>query len=151
MAVLAGGAYWRGAAMRALVFGGRKFRERIMLFKALDVAKTRFGITEICHGHCGKFDEKCGLIIEGADLLAGLWALFRAVKCTPFPADWDTHGKPAGPIRNRQMLDEFGPEIGLGFEGGPGSENMTEQLLKAGVPVYHAVHGRWLRAAPEAS
>lgn len=32
----------------------------------------------------------------------------------PFPANWTKHGKAAGPIRNREMLDE-NPDLVLAF------------------------------------
>lgn len=41
---------------------------------------------------------------RGADLLAREWAEDRGVEVRGFPADWETHKKAAGFIRNSQML-----------------------------------------------
>ncbi len=40
----------------------------------------------------------------GADSLAGEWARARGIPETPVPAEWEKHGRKAGPIRNEQML-----------------------------------------------
>lgn len=42
---------------------------------------------------------------RGADTSAELAAKRLGLKWMCFPADWDKHGKAAGPIRNRQMAD----------------------------------------------
>lgn len=54
-----------------------------------------------------------------------------------FPADWEKHGKAAGPIRNRQMLDEGKPDLVIAFlaPDSRGTQNMIDQATKAGVPV----------------
>ena len=58
-----------------------------------------------------------------------------------FPADWDTHGKAAGPIRNRAMLDyllTFDERHVYAFRTTPdsrGTNNMIEQARRAGVGV----------------
>lgn len=41
----------------------------------------------------------------GADLHGEDWARRRGITVTRFPADWQTYGRAAGPIRNRQMAD----------------------------------------------
>jgi hypothetical protein len=54
-----------------------------------------------------------------------------------FPANWNAHGKAAGYIRNKQMLDEGEPDLVMAFWDGvsPGTKNMVSQAEKAGVPV----------------
>jgi hypothetical protein len=53
----------------------------------------------------------------------------------PYPADWDKYGKAAGPIRNKQMLDEGNPEkvIAFRFKNSRGTQNMINQAEKAGI------------------
>lgn len=56
-----------------------------------------------------------------------------------FPADWETHGKAAGPIRNKQMA-EYGDALLLIWDGeSRGSKNMKQEMLKLGKPVYEVI------------
>lgn len=54
-----------------------------------------------------------------------------------YPADWNKHGKAAGPIRNKQMLEEGKPDLVIAFlaPNSRGTANMIRQAEKAGVPV----------------
>lgn len=56
--------------------------------------------------------------------------------CDIYRADWDTHGKAAGPIRNRVMLDE-GPDILLAFWDGKsrGTKDCINAAVARGIPV----------------
>lgn len=51
-------------------------------------------------------------IVYGADTLAHEWAVANGIQTCVHPAQWKTHGKRAGPIRNQEMLD-YHPEIDL--------------------------------------
>lgn len=55
----------------------------------------------------------------------------------PFPADWKQYGKAAGPIRNKQMLDEGQPDLVLCFhddiEKSKGTKNMYELAKARGI------------------
>lgn len=53
-----------------------------------------------------------------------------------FPADWDTHGKRAGFIRNNQMVCED-PELTVAVWDGhsKGTEDMIVRSVRHGVPV----------------
>jgi hypothetical protein len=63
------------------------------------------------------------------------------LKTTDFPfvvkeADWDTHGKVAGPIRNQAMIDEVAPDgCLLAFPGGSGTANCILKAKKANLVV----------------
>src|SRR5690606_11812212 len=47
----------------------------------------------------------CGMA-RGADTFGMKWAICEAgLPVAKFPADWDTHGRAAGPIRNAEMRD----------------------------------------------
>lgn len=73
---------------------------------------------------------------RGADSLAGLWAKQRGVPEWAFPAQWDIFGKAAGPMRNKQMLDEGKPTHVLAFPGGSGTRHMVSIALSAGIWTY---------------
>jgi hypothetical protein len=80
----------------------------------------------------------------GADNLAadfvkshrGSHTLFGNISERAYPADWKTHGRAAGPIRNRLMLTSESPHVIIAFKGGNGTADMIQQGKKAGVPVY---------------
>ena len=87
-------------------------------------------------------DPRPTLIIQGAargaDTLAKVAAIYLGIPWQSFPADWDAHGKKAGPIRNQQMLDEK-PDLVIAFHPDtgctPGTLDMISRARAAGVPV----------------
>lgn len=72
---------------------------------------------------------------SGADQLARAWAGMHEIKCVTVPADWATHGKAAGPIRNQRMIDDFQPDLVVVFPGGRGTADMAQRAEAAGVRV----------------
>ena len=52
---------------------------------------------------------------RGADLMAKGIALSLGFEVLSFPAQWEKHGRAAGPIRNRQMLVEGDARLVLAF------------------------------------
>lgn len=76
----------------------------------------------------------CGMA-KGADLIAYDWAVVNWSQVKEFSADWKTHGKAAGHIRNQQMLDEGKPDLVVAFPGGRGTADMVRRSKKAGVEV----------------
>jgi hypothetical protein len=111
---------------RILVCGGRDYADQAMLFGVLDMESEARSIYSIIQGGA-----------DGADRLARLWCHSRRVRYDNFPADWRSHGKAAGPIRNQQMLDEGKPTKVFAFLGGRGTADMVRRAKKAGVPVFH--------------
>lgn len=116
-------------SMRLLVTGGRDFTDRQLLFQALDQLHAEHHFTLLIHGDA-----------RGADRLAGEWAQDRGIQVLACPADWKQHGRIAGPIRNRQMLDKK-PDLVVAFPGGAGTRNMVEIARKAGVVVIDLQNG----------
>lgn len=51
-----------------------------------------------------------------------------------FEADWELHGRKAGPIRNAAMLATE-PDLVIAFPGGKGTANCVAQARKLGIPV----------------
>jgi YspA, cpYpsA-related SLOG family len=72
---------------------------------------------------------------KGADSAAADWAIINYAQLEEYPANWKTHGKSAGFIRNRQMLEEGKPDMVVAFPGGKGTAMMVDIAKKAGVPV----------------
>lgn len=125
--MLRGDHYGRSGAvgdMRVLVCGGRDFTDSARARSVLDHYHRERPFTLLIHGAA-----------RGADGLAGEWAAAHGVTQQAFPADWNAHGRAAGPIRNTQMLTEGKPDIVIAFPGGRGTENMIGQAERARVPV----------------
>jgi hypothetical protein len=108
--------------MRVLVCGGRDYLDRDRLFMELDALRLARGVTVVISG-CAR----------GADTLGLEWAEARGIEVTRFPADWETHRRAAGPIRNQQMLDEGNPDLVIAFPGGRGTADMVRRATAAGI------------------
>lgn len=80
---------------------------------------------------------------RGADSLADQWKSCAGIDVRPFPADWDTYRRSAGPIRNRQMLDEQ-PDLVIAFHDdlaiSKGTKDCVEEAARRGIPVWHLRH-----------
>lgn len=59
--------------------------------------------------------------------------------CRKYPADWDKHGKAAGPIRNREMAAGADVLILIWDGTSKGSANMREEAITAGLDIYETV------------
>lgn len=111
------------------VTGGRDFNDSRAVYKALDQVKSRGAITLLVVGDA-----------TGADALAASWAEQEGVPFKVFRADWERHGKRAGPVRNGEMV-AVGLSGLVAFPGGRGTADMTCQCTAAGVPVWEAGRG----------
>ncbi len=87
------------------------------------------------------FDEVvCGMA-KGADTWGRIWAEASGIPVKKFPADWNTYGKAAGPIRNKQMADYADAALVFLWDNSRGSKNMIETMQKLGKPVYVVNNG----------
>ena len=60
-------------------------------------------------------------------------------KYKEFPANWENHGKAAGPIRNKQMA-EYADALLLIWDGeSRGSANMKKEIQKLKKPIYEVI------------
>ncbi len=111
--------------MRFLVCGGRDYVNRQAVYDALDLLNNEVGVTAIISG-----------MARGADTHGAQWAQDRGVELVKFPADWNKHGKGAGPIRNQQMLNEGKPDGVVAFPGRNGTADMIYRSKMAGLEVW---------------
>jgi hypothetical protein len=112
--------------VRVLVCGGRNYDDFECVRRTLDELLAGDADPVVIHGAA-----------RGADSLAGRWAIEHNVHVEACPADWNRHGRAAGPIRNQQMLDHK-PDVVLAFPGGSGTKDMITRARRAGVPVLEA-------------
>jgi len=107
--------------MRVLICGDRHWTDKDAI---RNVLASLEGVTHVIEGEA-----------RGADTLARVVAEELGITVLPFPANWTKYGRAAGPIRNRQMLDEGKPDLVIGFHNNltesRGTKNMLEQARKA--------------------
>jgi YspA, cpYpsA-related SLOG family len=117
------------ADYRVIVTGSRAYRGSDVLreISLLAMEHGRENLV-IVHGDCP----------SGADKLASIAARALAIREEPHPADWATHNKAAGPIRNQEMVNA-GASLVLAFfaEGEPnrGTLDCVRRAIAAGIPV----------------
>lgn len=72
---------------------------------------------------------------RGVDTCGERFARMHGIPVKQFPAQWDLHGRAAGPIRNAQMA-KYGDVLIAFSSGGRGTTNMINTMRKAGKPVH---------------
>lgn len=71
---------------------------------------------------------------RGADTFADESARDLGYAVKAFPADWERHGRAAGPIRNVEMLKE-NPDLVIAFGQGRGTNHTVKEAEHRGIPV----------------
>jgi len=123
--------------LTVVVCGGRNYRDKAFVFYTLALLKMECRHLTLIEGGCK----------TGADLFARQWAALQVqkpqVKNTWFEyvsvpvteKAWDIHGKAAGPLRSRRMLEEHQPDFVIAFEGGRGTKACVDIARELGIEV----------------
>lgn len=122
--------------LRVIITGWRGWpvEHRQFIWSELDGLWQKFGIPFernriiIVHGQCP---------YGGVDLHAESWAKVQRQRWEPYPADWDAHGKAAGPRRNTEMV-ALGANLCIGFpgSGSRGTWDCLQKVTDAGIENY---------------
>lgn len=118
--------------VRVLVCGSRTWRDHLPIWLTLAGIKAVHGPVRVCHGGA-----------QGADTYAEEVAAALDLDTTVYLAQWELHGKAAGPIRNKRMLENFKPHLVLAFSEHPltkGTKHMIGIASATNVPVYIIGH-----------
>lgn len=115
----------RAYRFRVIIAGSRDIADRRILEAALQACPWSDEITEVV---CGEQ--------RGVDTLGKEWGNAHGIPVKPFPADWDTYGKAAGPIRNAQMAAYADALIAVWDGESAGTRNMIEQAEAKGLRVF---------------
>ena len=113
---------------KIIVAGGRDFTDRDRI---RNICRIYF-----CNSWLNAADVLISGGCRGADALAQEWAENSGFDFILHPADWDKHGRAAGPIRNRQMAQDGNMLIAFWDGKSRGTKNMIEEALKAGLEVH---------------
>lgn len=116
---------------RVLVTGSRTWIRWKIIWDALDNVLAEHPDMTLVHGHC----------FRGADKLADIWAMRRRVPAEHYPADWQTHGRRAGILRNLQMV-ATNPDLCLAFirDNSPGATHCAGAARAAGIATVYLAH-----------
>lgn len=108
--------------MRVIVCGSRRWRDRKSITDRLADLPAD---SVIVHGAA-----------KGADSIAHQEALKLGLLVEPHPADWQAHGKAAGPIRNFEMA-ALGADLCIAFWDGSsrGTAHMVDAANARYIPV----------------
>jgi hypothetical protein len=120
--------------MIALFCGSRDWCDSTAIFDELEnawkTAQEEFRATKrsdlwILHGAA-----------PGADTIAGITAIWMGFTVHSYPADWARYGKPAGILRNKQMLDQE-PDRVYAFilNSSPGTSHTISEAVQRGIPI----------------
>lgn len=116
--------------MKVIIAGSRhmQFKDYWMIGKAVE--KSRFDVTEVV----------CGMA-RGADMFGAKWAYENKIPVKKFPANWDEHGKAAGPIRNGEMARYADAAIIFIWDGSRGSADMERKMRCLKKPTFTVFNG----------
>lgn len=128
--------------MRILVTGSRDWTDRDAVYHALNQICEERGLNYIPDEHGNTMPDPSKVTVvhgacpTGADIIADDWCISADFLAERHPADWGTHGKAAGPIRNQEMVD-LGADICLAFPLGAsrGTRDCMRRAEAAGIPV----------------
>jgi hypothetical protein len=108
--------------MKVIIAGGRNYLLNRSDELKLDAIHEDWGITEVVSGGA-----------RGVDACGERWAKDRKIPVKVFEADWEKHGRRAGPIRNRDMA-KYADAVVL-FHGGKGTQSMYLEAKALGLTI----------------
>ena len=112
--------------MKLIIAGGRTFNARRFFNRCIEKALINTDKREvIIISGCAK----------GADTLGMLYAHKHNMELWKYPADWNTHGKSAGYIRNSEMADNATHLIAFWDGKSKGTKHMIDLAKKKNLTV----------------
>lgn len=106
---------------KVIVAGGRDITDQAFVTSCITSVLFEGGITEVVCGGA-----------KGVDTLGKYWAESMEVPVKMFPADWSTHGKSAGPIRNVEMAQYADALVAVWNGSSKGTKHMIDTMLSLG-------------------
>jgi hypothetical protein len=126
--------------MKLIIAGGRDYQFTDEDKAWLDRLHAEHTVEVVVSGHAGYLKHK--LIdgteeIFGADLCGEQWARSNGLDLIVMKADWNAHGKAAGPIRNEEMA-KVATAVAL-FPGNRGTASMRSIAKRYGLKIFERV------------
>lgn len=115
--------------MRVIIAGSRHFKSQQYYGILVDAVKeSGFNITNVI----------CGMA-DGMDTWGKAWAKVHEVPCYEYPANWDIHGKLAGPIRNQKMAENADALILIWDGKSRGSNDMLNRAKRKNLHIFSKI------------
>lgn len=116
--------------MKVIIAGSRKLYQKDhdalnLVYDAVRESGLEDQIDEIVSGGA-----------KGIDKYGEMYAKQQFLDLTIMPANWDGHGKSAGPRRNKRMAQYADALIAIPFGDSPGTYNMIDIARKMKLKVY---------------
>lgn len=109
--------------MKVIIAGSRKVEDYKLVVQAME--RCGYEVTEVV----------CGMA-TGIDTLGYRWAQCFNKPIKEMPADWNRHGRSAGPIRNRQMAEYADAAVIIWDGKSRGSRNMINEMIRKNKPYF---------------
>lgn len=109
--------------MKTIIAGGRDFNDYELLKESIN--KLDIDISEIISGKS-----------KGTDSLGEKFANENSILIREFPANWDSYGRAAGPIRNKEMANYSDVLIAFWDQKSRGTKSMINLAKKQGLTIY---------------
>lgn len=107
------------------IVGSRNFSDEALFQKGIQESIRRWGMPEmVVTGGAA-----------GADTMGVDWACEHNLALAVFEPEWKVHGKAAGPMRNRLIVDHCTHVLAFPSRSGRGTQNTMELAKKAGKPL----------------
>lgn len=123
---------------RVLICGDREWQDGDLIRRRLIEYKEKYDDLILIVGDCSGADTYARLAAEELGI-----PLIGNGPHGEYVADWQQHGPPAGPIRNKRMIDA-GPNVVLAFHDNidysKGTKDCTRQAQKRGILVKVITH-----------
>ena len=114
--------------MKIIIAGSRQIEDADVLKQT--ITDAGWDIDEVVSGTC-----------RGVDVMGEEWAHDKNIVVKQFPADWITHGRMAGELRNREMA-EYADGLILLWDGhSPGASCMLREANRAGIKIHSQIYG----------
>ena len=109
--------------MKVIIAGSRDIKDYKLVVDT--IKSSGYDITEVVSG--------CA---TGVDGLGEQWARANNIPVKEMPADWNRHGKSAGPQRNKAMAEYADAAVIIWDGQSRGTRNMIENMIRRKKP-YH--------------
>lgn len=107
------------------VTGGRDYIPSPEDYDWFDALTKSLGITLLLNGGA-----------RGVDRCIRAHCQRLGIKTKTYEANWKKYGYSAGPVRNRQMLDDGKPRVLIAFPGGKGTNDCIKAANERRIKVY---------------